>query len=101
MVNDIDTTCSKADTLTHERAWAELKQRLGIGRIVQGIVEETQPYGVFCDVGERFPAFLDVLDVPAEPLEIGQHVRLKIVQFADWNRQIRVTLTDDRPNPSE
>lgn len=101
MASNIDTTANKWNSVTETEAWGEVQQRLSIGQVVQGVVEETKTYGVFFDVGEQFPAFLDVVEVPPRPFEIGQHVRLKIVQFADWNKQIRVTLTDDRPNPSE
>lgn len=101
MASNIDTTSDKVDAVAQAEAWEEVLQRLRIGQAVQGVVEQKQPYGVFFDLGEQFSGFLDVLEVPSEPLEIGQHVWLKIVQFADWNRQIRVTLTDVRPNKSE
>jgi ribosomal protein S1 len=105
MASNIDITSDKVDSVASDEAWEEVLQRLGIGQVVQGAVEATKPYGAFFDIGEGVPAFLDVLEAPAEPLEIGQRIWLKIVQFADWNRQIRVALTDDRPhaspNPSE
>jgi ribosomal protein S1 len=106
MASNINTTSNKAGAgnageMSREAAWDELTQRLSIGEVVEGVVEDIQPYGVFFNIGERFPGFLDVLEVPADLPEAGRHVRLEIAQFADWNRQIRVTLTDDRPNKSE
>ena len=67
-----------------------------VGQLVEGVVEDVQPYGVFFNIGEQFSAFLDVADPACTTLAVADEVWLKISQFADWNQQVRVTLASDR-----
>jgi len=96
MANNVTTTPDEAEPATSDRSWERVRQRFHVGQIVHGIVGDVQAYGVFFDIGATHPAFLDILEAPSEPLEAGRETWLKITQFADWNKQIRVTLAENR-----
>jgi ribosomal protein S1 len=90
MARNASRTTETADPTTHDHSWERVKERFRVGQIVQGVVKNVQVYGVFFDIGASFPAFMDVLEAHAQPMDVGQEMSLKIVQFADWNKQIRV-----------
>ena len=90
MAHNPSRTAETADPTTHERSWERVKERFRVGQIVKGVVENVQVHGVFFDIGASFPAFMDVLEAQSQPMDVGQEISLKVVQFADWNRQIRV-----------
>ncbi|MGE0376890.1 MAG: hypothetical protein AB7I48_03090 [Planctomycetaceae bacterium] len=96
MAAEVSTQPESAESVQREAAWDRVKQRYRTGQLVEGVVEELQSYGVFFDIGARFPAFMDILDLPAEPIEVGRTEPLRIVQFADWNKQIRVAPAGSR-----
>ena len=77
-------------SVTDEQAWEAVKLRRPVGQIVLGKTVQIEPWGAFFDIGERFPAFIDPLDLQGEQLPLGSQRRLKILQHADWNRQLRV-----------
>ena len=76
--------------ISDDEAWAAVKRRRRVGQIVRGIVTEVVPYGAFVEIGERFPAFLDPVEIAGSEVIPGDHCTLKILHFADRNRQIRV-----------
>lgn len=82
-----------------EEKWQALKQRLSIGDELEGKVVVKRPFGDFIDVGEGFPALLEIIvmqvplkhqDNPSEYYPLGSTVQAQIVAFDDANRQIRV-----------
>jgi ribosomal protein S1 len=73
-------------------AWDALKRRLKPGQVVEGVVAQSETFGVFFDIGEKFPAFVDPPDLPPQPLRPGDRCRLKVLQLADWDHQVRAML---------
>lgn len=94
MASETTTSRHPAEPLSADDAWDALKRRRRVGQIVEGKVTQCEPYGTFLDVGERFPAFVDPLDLPATPFDVGDCCQVRILQFADYNRQIRVAVVD-------
>lgn len=87
-------TLSGSDTsATKGQSWEQLKQRLYVGQQLPGVVREVHPYGVVFDIGEDYPAFMDVIELPLRAFNVGEEVWLKIIQFTEWNKQVRVTTT--------
>lgn len=84
-----DLRTPEASSLTDDQAWEAVKDRRPVGQIVFGETVQVEPWGAFFDIGERFPAFIDPLDLQEE-LSLGSRRCLKILQHAEWNRQLRV-----------
>jgi hypothetical protein len=84
-------------SVTDDQAWEAVKLRRPVGQFVLGKTVQVEPWGAFFDICERFPAFIEPLDLQEEKLVIGSRHRLKILQHADWNRQLRVMIA----GPSE
>jgi len=85
-----------ARPISDDDAWAAIKRRRQVGQVVRAIVTQIAPYGVFADIGERFPAFVDRVELAGAELTVGGHCTLKILQFADRNRQIRTAIATQR-----
>ena len=92
MSDNVKTIAKASSPGADDQAWERLKQRLYVGQQLQGVVQDVQPYGVFLDIGEAYPAFIDAVDAPSTSLSVGDERWLRIIQFADWNRQIRVKI---------
>ena len=95
MATDVSTSAAAQDE-AHNAAWMKVKKRLRIGQILLGVVQEVRPFGVFIDLGESVSGFLDILECPDTGLQVGEPVEVRIVQFADWNKQVRVVLTNGK-----
>jgi ribosomal protein S1 len=76
-------------------AWEEAKRRHDVGDVVAGVVVSYEPYGMFVDLGEPVPGFVDPIEIPDDAPDVGETLRFRILQFSDWNRQIRLSLNLD------
>lgn len=92
MSSETATSERSSRLLSDDEAWEAVKRRRSIGHVVDGVIERIETFGAFVDVGERFPAFIDAVDLPEEGFRSGDHCFVKFLQFADWNHQIRAAI---------
>jgi ribosomal protein S1 len=80
-------------TSQNER-WAEMPYRVAIGDRVRGTVQRVDRWGIRLDLGLPFAGFMDRLTAgdDLERFYPGLEVDVIVVQFAEYNHQIRVRL---------
>jgi hypothetical protein len=86
---------NEVPTLPDDQAWEAVKQRRPVGQVVFGEAVQIEVWGAFFDIGERFLAFIDPLDLVGKEVTLGARRSLKILQHAEWNRQIRSMIVDE------
>ncbi|MFV0443667.1 MAG: S1 RNA-binding domain-containing protein [Planctomycetaceae bacterium] len=77
---------------TVEQRWNALLGRIVAGDRLTGRIDQIASFGVFVDLGEEFPGFVDVLELDDTPLNIGDAVDVEVLGFTAHNRQIRLAI---------
>lgn len=80
-------------------SWDEIKVLFPVDSHVEGTVEAVHRYGVFFEIGQPFPAFLDVGLAPEYEPHPGDLAVLQVIQHVDRNRQLRVKLAKQHVEP--
>lgn len=94
MIHETKTSRLPHQSLSDDEAWEALKRRRQVGQVVSGTVERRGPFGAFVDIGERFPVFVDPLDLRDVSIDAGDRCAVRLLQFVDDRRQIRATVAD-------
>lgn len=75
--------------------WNHLKKLLQIIQIVEGVVLQHEPFGIFVDVGHEYKGIIQITDfkdsglmISEEYPDIGQHVTAVILGFKESGQQI-------------
>lgn len=77
--------------------WETLKQRLGAGQTVTGVVVAKSPFGAWIDLGVGFPALLEIVVMEGLTPEryrandwcpLGSEVTASVAGFRDKDHQI-------------
>ena len=83
--------------LQMRRQWAELKKHYKAGDLVTGKVIAHAACGYLVDIGERFHAVVDAIEIPRDQKNkspaIGSAVTGKILSFTDHDKEIRIDPT--------
>ena len=92
-----EVDCRVDKSLSPEIRWNVLQKRLPVGQVLEATVSRCEEFGAMIDIGQDFPGFIDVVDLPAPRPGVGESIRVKVVQFADWNHQVRLSPVSDEP----
>ncbi len=88
------------DKIVLEKAWEELLEKYSIGDKVEGIIDAKPTFGAFVDIGDKFPAQLEIIDIinldyddylSNKVYNIGDKVAGYIIGFSKHNYQIRIS----------
>ena len=80
--------------------WAKLKTELKIGQIIEGKVLAHWPFGIFVDIGRPFVGLVEIVNFkergermsPTEYPALGSAIKCVVMQFADHNFQVRLSV---------
>lgn len=83
------------ENMNHYISWNNLKKRLQIGQIIEGIVLQHEPFGIFVDVGYDYQGIVQITDFKDSGVmtldqypDIGQRVSAVILGFKESGQQI-------------
>ena len=83
--------------------WKHVKASIALGQSVAGIVVKSYPFGVFVDIGVRFPALLLITrfegsrNAPLSNPPLGSAIQARVCVYADCDRQIGLTQLERDP----
>lgn len=75
-----------------EAQWNDLPMLVALGELRQARIVRVDRWGILLDLGLPFPGFMDRLHV-GEDLDryhVDDELEVVVVQFAEYNKQIRV-----------
>lgn len=88
-------------------SWNHLKNLLHVGQIVEGIVLQHEPFGIFVDVGYAYKGIVQITDfkdsgvmTSDEYPDIGQRVSAVILGFKESGQQIWLGMKPSQLNPT-
>ena len=100
-INEQDNTCTLARKAVKDESLAWIINNLSQGDIVDGIVRSIKPYGAFVEVGGGSSGLLYINDIsvarmktPAERLQIGQKIKVKIKEIDKQNNKFFLSYKD-------
>ena len=88
------------ETIDKSAEWEKLKLELSAGQIVDGKVLAHWPFGIFVDIGKPFVGLVEIVNfkekgermTATEFPELGTPIKCVVVQFADHNFQVRLSV---------
>jgi ribosomal protein S1 len=82
--------------------WSELPFRVHLGQRVRGTILRVNRWGVLLDLNLPFPGFMDRLHIGnnLDRYRVGEDIEVVVVQFAEYNQQIRVRPLADEERQS-
>jgi small subunit ribosomal protein S1 len=92
---------------TRPNPWREIEQLYPVGSVVKSVVRNLTDYGAFVEIAEGIDALLHVSDMswtkkvsnPAEVLEKGQEIEVKVLTIDPDNEKIGVGLKQLESDP--
>ena len=80
--------------------WNKFKQKYPVGIEVEGKIIKKMPFGVFLDIGEKFLALLEIIEMvdlnydhfqSNQQFNVGDKVQGTVGDYTDYNKQMRIT----------
>ena len=93
---------------TQEDPWREFERRYQTGEVISGAVTKIVPFGAFVRVGEGIEGLVHIselssehVDSPEQVVQVGQEVRVKVVDVDVPRRRISLSIkrVEDEPEP--
>jgi small subunit ribosomal protein S1 len=93
---------------TQEDPWREFERRYQTGEVVSGSVTKIVPFGAFVRVGEGIEGLVHIselstehVDSPEQVVQVGQDVRVKVVDVDVPRRRISLSIkrVEEEPEP--
>jgi small subunit ribosomal protein S1 len=85
--------------------WAQVVTDLHEGDVIEGIVTNTAPFGVFVDVGQGVEGLVHNSEIPGDAaqlnLEAGAPVTVRVLRINDWEKQISLRFEEAGPDVAE
>jgi len=93
----------------HTDPWEDLSEQLDVGDMIQVVVNNIEPYGVFVDLGNEIEGFLHISELsweknikhPSQIVEVGQEIDTEVIELDIENKKLRVSLKRLQPKPFE
>jgi small subunit ribosomal protein S1 len=93
---------------TQEDPWREFERRYQTGEVISGAVTKIVPFGAFVRVGEGIEGLVHIselstehVDSPEQVVQVGQEVRVKVVDVDVPRRRISLSIkrVEEEPEP--
>ena len=89
--------------------WDEIKEELDKGDVIEVVVSNIEPYGVFVDLGNDTEGFLHISEItwdknikhPKDYLNVGENINVEVIEIDPKNRKLRVSLKNLQAKPFE
>ncbi len=78
-----------------EADWSALSATVSVGDLLRARVVRVDRWGALLELRLPFPGFMDRLNIDETTLgslEVGDDLEVVVVQWAEYNRQVRVRL---------
>jgi len=86
------------------KVWSELKEEMPLGSVIRGIVIESQPFGLFVDIGYGKGLKMEltgIIDLGKNKLlstdrnnwpQVGDKIEGKVIWFREYNKEVDLHL---------
>ncbi len=89
--------------------WDEIKEELDKGDVIEVVVSNIEPYGVFVDLGNDTEGFLHISEItwdknikhPKDYLNVGENINVEVIEIDPKDRKLRVSLKNLQAKPFE
>lgn len=83
------------ENMNHCISWDNLKKLLQVGQIIEGVVLQHEPFGIFVDLGYDYQGVVQITDfkdsgvmTPDQYPDIGQSITAVVLGFKESGQQI-------------